>query len=92
MALRFQLPIPHTGIMLEMKAAIKFLKSELRGVNEAINNFEVIAGDQYADRMKRANQKLAKARYRQSKGAGEVSEFLITPPRQLDPDACLRLQ
>jgi len=79
--------------MLDMEAAIKYLKSELRRVNDAINNFESIACDQYADRKNRANQKLAKARCDQQNGAARTSDrFLISPPPGLDPDIYLWLR
>jgi hypothetical protein len=62
-------------------------------VNDSITNLEAIAADHYADREKRANQKLAKAKHNRQKGTAKASDkFLISPPRHLNPDANLWLE
>jgi hypothetical protein len=81
MALRIPRLAPHTGVMLDIKAAIRYLKSELNGVKQAINVLETVASDHYAKRERRANQKLPHAKHH---------EFV--PPLRLDPDVCLWLQ
>jgi len=79
--------------MLDIKAAIRYLKSELQGVNAAIDNFETIATEQHDARATRANQRVSSACYRKIKGRERVTDrFLLAPPRKLNPDACLWLQ
>jgi hypothetical protein len=82
----------HNEGMLEMKAAIRYLKSELNGVIQAINVFETIATEHYADREQRANQKLAHAKHHQKGSNKAVNSLLFTPPHHLNPDPYLWLQ
>jgi hypothetical protein len=78
---------------VDIKAAIRYLKRELRGLNDAIHNFEAIVSEQYAGRESRAKEKVSGARHRKLKGKERVMDrFVVLPPHELNPDAYLWLQ
>jgi hypothetical protein len=78
---------------VDIKAAIRYLKSELQQLNSAINNFEAFASGQHADRASRAKQKVSSAGHRKLRGTERAMDrFVVTPPANLNPDVYLWLQ
>ena len=79
--------------MLDIRAAIKHLKIELKRVNEAVSDFEALASDHYAARESRAQRRVASARYRKLRGKAQpMDRFAVLPPVKLNPDVYLWLQ